>query len=84
MRTVFECVPGEGADGEHGGILTVGSAGWITGQSYMLMGPLLAAVRSVVMVGSPRVPYSAAHDPDGAAGEVHAAEDGKRPSSGSS
>ena len=56
MRTVFECVPGEGADGEHGGILTVGSAGWITGQSYMLMGPLLAAVRSVVMVGSPVFP----------------------------
>ena len=56
MRTVFECVPGEGADGEFGGILTVGSAGWITGQSYMLMGPLLAAVRSVVMVGSPVFP----------------------------
>jgi acyl-coenzyme A synthetase/AMP-(fatty) acid ligase len=28
----------------------------ITGQSYMLMGPLLAAVRSVVLVGSPVYP----------------------------
>ena len=56
MTTVFECVPGEGADGVKGGILTVGSAGWITGQSYMLMGPLLAGVRSVVMVGSPVYP----------------------------
>jgi len=56
MTTVFECEPGEGGDGVEGGILTVGSAGWITGQSYMLMGPLLAGVRSVVMVGSPVYP----------------------------
>ena len=56
MSSVFECVPGEGADGVSGGILTVGSSGWITGQSYMLMGPLLAAVRSVMMVGSPVYP----------------------------
>jgi acyl-coenzyme A synthetase/AMP-(fatty) acid ligase len=53
---VFNTAPGEGGDGARGGILTVGSAGWITGQSYMLMGPLLAAVRSVVMVGSPVYP----------------------------
>ena len=53
QSTVFNTSPGEGGDGTSGGILTVGSAGWITGQSYMVMGPLLAAVRSVMMVGSP-------------------------------
>ena len=36
--------PREGADGVSGGILTVGSSGWITGQSYMLMGPLSRGV----------------------------------------
>ena len=56
MRSVFECVSGEGGDGVAGGILTVGSSGWITGQSYMLMGPLLAATRSVLMLGSPVFP----------------------------
>ena len=56
MRAVFECVAGEGGDGVSGGILTVGSSGWITGQSYMLMGPLLAATRSVLMLGSPVFP----------------------------
>jgi acyl-coenzyme A synthetase/AMP-(fatty) acid ligase/acyl-CoA thioesterase FadM len=53
MAVVFNAAPGEGGGGS---MLTVGSAGWITGQSYMLMGPLLAAVRSVVMVGSPVYP----------------------------
>ena len=56
MRSVFECAAGEGGDGVAGGVLTVGSSGWITGQSYMLMGPLLAATRSVLMVGSPVFP----------------------------
>jgi len=64
MGLVFGAVAGEGGGGTGtgggggggGGILTVGSAGWITGQSYMLMGPLLAAVRSVVLVGSPVYP----------------------------
>jgi acyl-coenzyme A synthetase/AMP-(fatty) acid ligase/acyl-CoA thioesterase FadM len=61
MRVVFECGedtehPREGADGVSGGILTVGSSGWITGQSYMLMGPLLAGCRSVMMAGSPAFP----------------------------
>ena len=56
MRAVFSAESGEGCDGNGGGILTVGNSGWITGQSYMLMGPLLAAVRSVVMVGSPVFP----------------------------
>ena len=56
MRLVFECSAGEGGDGVSGGILTVGSSGWITGQSYMLMGPLLAATRSVLMLGSPVFP----------------------------
>ena len=56
MRAVFECAAGEGGDGVAGGVLTVGSSGWITGQSYMLMGPLLAACRSVLMLGSPVFP----------------------------
>ena len=56
MRAVFECAAGEGGDGVAGGILTVGSSGWITGQSYMLMGPLLAACRAVLMLGSPVFP----------------------------
>jgi len=56
MHKVFNTKAGEGCDGNGGGILTVGSSGWITGQSYMFMGPLLAAVRSVMMVGSPVYP----------------------------
>ena len=51
MRCVFDTEHGSGDS-----ILTVGSSGWITGQSYMLMGPLLAGVRSVLMVGSPVYP----------------------------
>ena len=50
MRTVFKAVPGEGA------MLTIGSTGWITGQSYMLAGPLVAGVRSVLLEGSPISP----------------------------
>lgn len=34
-------------------ILTVGTFAWITGQSYMLTGPLLAGCRSILMQGSP-------------------------------
>jgi acyl-coenzyme A synthetase/AMP-(fatty) acid ligase/acyl-CoA thioesterase FadM len=56
MLTVFNCEPGEGKDGAKGGILTVGSSGWITGQSYVLMGPLLCAARSVLLLGSPVFP----------------------------
>eukprot|EP00957_Ditylum_brightwellii_P149356 11374975-Ditylum_brightwellii.AAC.1 len=52
MHEVFNTKAGEGCDGNGGGILTVGSSGWFTGKLYMFMGPLLAAVRSVMMVGS--------------------------------
>lgn len=38
------------------GMLTVGNLGWITGQSYVLHGPLLAGVRSVVLTGDPTYP----------------------------
>ena len=59
MKVVFETTEGEGCDGvsgRGGGILTVGSAGWITGQSYMVWAPLCAGVRSVMMLGSPVYP----------------------------
>jgi len=40
----------------HDKFLTVGSFAWITGQSYMLIGPLLAGCQSMIIEGSPLGP----------------------------
>eukprot|EP00957_Ditylum_brightwellii_P018446 1387668-Ditylum_brightwellii.AAC.1 len=61
MHKVFNTEAGEGYDGNGGGILTIGSSGWIMGQSYMFMGPLQAAVCSAVMIGSPVYPSQMYH-----------------------
>lgn len=50
MKTVFD------ADPRKDTILTVGTTAWITGQSYMLVAPLVSGVRSVLMEGSPVFP----------------------------
>ena len=37
-------------------MLTLATTGWITGQSYMLVGPLVAGVHCVMLAGSPVYP----------------------------
>lgn len=37
-------------------MLTIGTTGWITGQSYMIAGPLVSGTRGVLLGGSPVYP----------------------------
>ena len=37
-------------------LLTIGTTGWITGQSYMIAGPLVSGTRAVLLGGSPVFP----------------------------
>jgi acyl-coenzyme A synthetase/AMP-(fatty) acid ligase/acyl carrier protein/acyl-CoA thioesterase FadM len=50
METVFKSRAYEDS------ILTIGNTGWITGQTYMLIAPLVSGVRSVILQGSPISP----------------------------
>lgn len=53
METVFE-IPTDKPSTEV--LLTIGTTGWITGQSYMIAGPLVSGTTAVLLGGSPVFP----------------------------
>ena len=60
METVFE-ITITGADKGKGKdappvMLTLGTTGWITGQSYMVAGPLISGTKAILLGGSPIYP----------------------------
>ena len=54
METVFE-IPAGAPSKEV--MLTIGTTGWITGQSYMIAGPLISGTTAVLLGGSPVYPH---------------------------
>eukprot|EP00038_Savillea_parva_P019988 m.30066 g.30066 ORF g.30066 m.30066 type:complete len:1308 (+) comp4662_c0_seq1:287-4210(+) len=53
MEVVFE-IPSDAPSKEV--LLTIGTTGWITGQSYMIAGPLVSGTTAVLLGGSPVYP----------------------------
>lgn len=54
MEVVFEIPAGKPSSEI---LLTIGTTGWITGQSYMIAGPLVSGTTAVLLGGSPVYPH---------------------------